>query len=43
MAYLEAKEEKAIEIAKAMLKENIANDLIIKVTGISKEELEMLK
>ena len=39
---LGAKEEK-LEIAKKMLKENVDIDFIVKMTGLSKEELEKLK
>ena len=35
--------ENAIEIAKKMLKENVDVDFIVKMTGLSKEELEKLK
>lgn len=36
------KDQMKIEIAQNMLKENIAQDLITKITGITKEELEKL-
>ena len=35
--------EKMVEIAKKMLKENVDVDFIVKMTGLSKEELEKLK
>ena len=35
--------ENTIEIAKKMLKENVDVDFIVKMTGLSKEELEKLK
>ncbi len=36
------RKEKKIEIAKKMIKENIPIDIIIKVTGLTKEEIEKL-
>ena len=39
----EGKKEKTIEIAKNMLNENINIELIMKITGLSKEEIENLK
>jgi len=42
MAYLEAKEEKAIEIAKAMLKDNVEISTIIKYTGLSDVDIERM-
>ena len=38
-----AKEEKEIEIAKNMLKENLSVELISKITGLTIEEVEKLK
>ena len=35
--------EKQIEIAKSMLKENMYIEIIIKITGLTKEEIEKLK
>lgn len=35
--------EKQIEIAKSMLKENMDIEIIIKITGLTKEEIEKLK
>ena len=35
--------EKAIEIAKALLKEKISIDIISRTTGLKKEEIEKLK
>ena len=35
--------EERLEIAKKMLKENVDVDFIVKMTGLSKEELEKLK
>ena len=37
------REEEKLETAKKMLKEGIKIDLIIKVTGLTKEEIENLK
>ena len=39
----EGKNERNIEIAKNMLKENIDIELISKVTGLNPEEIEKLK
>ena len=36
------KKEKTIEIAKEMLRENMTIDLIIKITGLTKEEIEKI-
>ena len=38
----EGRKEKEIEIAKKMLNEKMAIDLIIKITGLSKEEIEKI-
>ena len=35
--------EKQIEIAKSMLKENMDIEIIIKITGLTKEEIEKLQ
>ena len=40
---VQGKEQKRLEIAKTMLKNNVEEDLIIKYTGITKEELNKLK
>ena len=40
---VQGKEQKRLEIAKTMLKNNVEEDLIIKYTGIMKEELNKLK
>ena len=34
--------EEKVEIAKKMLKENIETDIIVKITGLSKKEIENL-
>ena len=39
----QGEQKKTIEIAKKMLKENVDVDFIVKMTGLSKEELEKLK
>lgn len=38
-----AQEDKAIEIAKNSLKEGLSIDIISKITGLSKDEIENLK
>ncbi len=43
ISYEEGKNERNIEIAKNMIKENISIDIIAKVTGLPLEELEKLK
>ena len=40
---LEGAKEKQIEIAKNMLKENISIEVIFKITGLTKEEIEKLQ
>jgi predicted transposase/invertase (TIGR01784 family) len=42
-AKLEAKQEKAVEIAKNMLSENETNERIIKYTGLTVEQIEQLR
>ena len=39
----QAKDEKALEIAKKMLNYNMELDEIVKITGIEKEKLEKIK
>jgi predicted transposase/invertase (TIGR01784 family) len=40
---LEGAHEKALETARAMLKENLSKDLIAKVTGLSIDEIEKIR
>ena len=39
----QGEKQKTLEIAKTMLKNNVETDLIIKYTGITKEDLNKLK
>ena len=39
----EGSKQKEIEIAKNMIKDNMSIDIIIKYTGLTKEEIEKLK
>ena len=39
----EGKEEANMETARKLLKENVSIDVIIKTTGITKEQIETLK
>ncbi len=39
----EGREEKALEIAKEMLKNNLSTEMIIKCTGLSQEEINSLR
>ena len=40
--FAKGKEEKCLEIAKKMKQENVDFELIVKVTGLSKEQIENL-